>query len=204
MSIPLSALLIALPRLPIAFFPAAKLFKRIGRGNEIMDPERKGSRTNPRCFPPVGSVVYRELGPAEHSGVYIGGRLFVSKSSKGRIVAESLDDFLGRTLSHGLSGFAAAHLFVSAGNDRKPIGRQEIANRAKGALGKHHNHSTFESMDDGAYNLILNNCHIFTSYCVTGDKNEDIGLSDLKAKAKQAHMHTWIGWTFNSAWWLDL
>ena len=68
---------------------ALAAFKRIGREQEYESQEAKESRKNPGHFPPIGSVVYRDLSAVEHSGVYAGRRyvilgkpLFVSKGKK--------------------------------------------------------------------------------------------------------------------------
>ncbi len=173
----------------IAFaIAAAAGFKLIGRNNEEEDPESKGSPKNPKCYPPVGSVVYRNMRLVEHSGVHVGDGLIVSKSKSGKVKKKTLHKFLGSHRS----------LFVSAGSSLTPLGKAEIANRALQAVGKADNHSTFDSPDDGKYDLILNNCHIFTSYCITGEINSDTGLSELKSTAKLHDMKKWIKWRFDS------
>lgn len=184
------------PRPPVPLPPLlvggllAWLFKRQGRGGEVEDKERKGSRNRPRRYPPVGSVVFRNMRLVEHSGVYIGGGLFAYKNKKGEVVAEELRDFLGSS---------ASNLFVSADSSVEPRGTPSIASRAREEVGTRRNHGTVDACDDGDYDLWVNNCHIFTSYCVTGDRNLDTGLGALKKTAKRrAGMCKWIKWRFDA------
>ena len=167
---------------------AGVLFKRQGRNDEHLDPESKGSSKSPKCYPPVGSVVYRNMRLVEHSGVYVGHGLIVSKAKSGKVKKKELHKFLGSHRS----------LFVSAGSSLAPFGKPEIAHRALKAAGKSYNHGLNRSCDDGMYEPILNNCHIFTSYCITGETNGDTGLSHLKSTAKQHGMKKWIKWRFDS------
>lgn len=179
-----------LPRILLGLVPVLGAFKSQGRGGEVEDKERKGSRDRPERFPPVGSVVYRNMKLVEHSGVYIGDGLFAYKNKEGEVVAEELIGFLGSS---------ASNLFVSVGRTGKPLGLPSIANRAKEAVGTRSNHGTYSSCDNGRYDLVLNNCHIFTSYCITGERNGDTGVGDLKKTAKrQAYMPKWIKWRFDA------
>ena len=167
---------------------AGVAFKLQGREDEYVDPFSKGSRQSPMIYPPEGSVVFRNMYMVEHSGIYVGGGRFVSKNNSGLVVEQTLDTYLG----------SASKLFVSAGDDLKPLGRREISNRAKAAVGTRSNHSINASKNHGAYGFILNNCHIFTSYCITGERNDDTGLSNLKPTAKQhTHFTKWIRWSFD-------
>lgn len=160
---------------------AYMLFKRIGRGGEV-EPEEGSKEPREYPHPPVGAVVYREFGPVEHSGIHVGKGWYVSKARSGEIVRESLGTFLnGRT-----------ELWVSASNSGKPRGGKGIAKRANEDVGKHREHGDF-GVDDDSYSLLVNNCHIFTSYCVTGDKNMDMSLWEMKSTVKDtAGMSKWI------------
>jgi len=176
----------AIPIIPILV--VGGLFKRIGRGNEL-PKEGKGTIDYPLEYPPVGSVVYRNMKMVEHSGVYVGGGLFAYKDKTGEVVARELGGFLGSS---------ASNLFVSADNAGEPVGLLDIAGRAKSCVGKKDNHGTFDTCDDGSYDLVLNNCHIFTNYCITGKRNKDTGLSELKETAKRrASMTKWLKWHFS-------
>lgn len=183
--------IITLPRLPWGpgLFLLGDLFKRQGRYEEYADEASKGTRRTLRLDLPEGSVVYRDLWLAEHSGIYVGDGVFVSKQKNGDVIGQWLNDFLGKATS----------FFVSADNALRPLGGPEIARRAKAAVGTYRNYGKSPSRDDGSYDLRKNNCHIFSSYCITGKRNNDTGLSHLKPTAKQhAHMTKWVGWRFDS------
>jgi len=132
--------------------------------------------------PEIGSIVYCELvfGIAEHSGVYIGNNKIVQLNGQGEIEAVSPEMFLER-----LDGFnTAISIYVSC-NDEEAVGKKKIAKRAKKMIGEQRN-----------YNLLSDNCHQFTSGCITGDfENGDNDFLNLKEKAEsQLDADNWLVW----------
>lgn len=129
--------------------------------------------------PRVGSVVYCGLlfGQAEHSGIYVGGDSIVSLSDEGEVVQESLPEFL--------DGLTKGDTIYVSCKDKSPVGGSGIAKRARNMVGKHRD-----------YNFILDNCHQFTSGCLTGNfENADNFLWMLKDTAKKTvGADKWRAW----------
>lgn len=135
-----------------------------------------------KVSPIKGSVVYCELvfGYAEHSGIYIGDGEIVHLDGDGRIEIVTPEYFKGR-----LNGYnTAMNIYVSC-NGTCAVGSDEIAQRAKEKVGSYRN-----------YNLIFDNCHQFTSGCITGRfENTDNFLFMLKSTAKkEIHANQWRVW----------
>jgi len=128
--------------------------------------------------PEIGSVLYCDLafGYAEHSGIYIGNNEIVNLHGNGKIEIVSPEEFI--------EGTTAISIYVSC-IDEYPVGSIEVARRAKNMVGS--------KVD---YNLLFNNCHQFTSGCLTGDfKNSDSFLWMLKDTAKKVlGCNTWRVW----------
>jgi hypothetical protein len=135
-----------------------------------------------KVFPVNGSIVYCELlfGYAEHSGVYIGDGIIVHLDGSGKIEMVTHQEFLDRL--GGLN--SAVSIYVSC-NYSLPVGDAEISIRAKSMVGKERD-----------YNILLDNCHQFTSGCITGDfENSDNFLFFLKHTAKnKLNANTWRVW----------
>lgn len=117
---------------------------------------------------------------AEHSGIYIGDNEIVHLDGSGDIEIVSPEAFIGK-----LNGFNfAIDIYVSC-YDESPSGSVAIANRARDMVNQCRN-----------YNLIFDNCHQFTSGCITGDfENSDNFLWMLKYTAeKNIYANTWRVW----------
>ena len=106
-----------------------------------------------------GSVVYQDLdvavpglgGVLEHSGIYVGGYKIVSLSHTGEIVEETTREFLE---SEGAwNRFVWVSCIGSAA-----VGKSLVAERAREMVG-----------GTRKYNFAFDNCHQFTSGCLTGD-----------------------------------
>ncbi len=136
-----------------------------------------------RVTPTVGSIIYCELifDTASHTGVYVGNGDIVHLDGSGFVERVSTKEFLNRL--DGLN--SAISIYVSCNNDIS-VGNQEIADRALEMLG--------EKLE---YNLALNNCHKFTSNCISGDF-ESSGvflLQDVKMLAlEQLQADNWLVW----------
>ena len=105
--------------------------------------------------PAKGSVVYCDLvaGTTEHTGIYIGKNYIVHLNGDGVIERVTPKQFMRR-----LNGFnTAISIYVSC-RDGAPVGSNKVAKLAESMIGK-----TRE------YNVILDNCHQFTSGCLTGE-----------------------------------
>ena len=132
--------------------------------------------------PVKGSVLYCDLGGvAEHSGIYIGNGKIVHLDGSGQVEIITQEGFLNR-----LSGFnTALSIYVSCSNEGKPIGSINTSDRAIEVAGNRRN-----------YNLILDNCHQFTSGCITGDfENSDNFFWMLKETVEQYYAaYSWRVW----------
>lgn len=133
--------------------------------------------------PKPGCVVYCDLalGYAEHSGIYVGDGEIVHLSGDGEIEQVGAREFLAR-----LDGFnPAISIYVSCDENAFPQGGRRIAQRALAQVGRWRD-----------YNVIMDNCHQFSSGCVTGDfENSDNFLRLLKHRC-QKHMDAsqWRVW----------
>ena len=134
--------------------------------------------TDTKVTPQKGSVLYCDLsfGIAEHSDIYVGDNRIVHLNGKGEIEAVSPAEFL--------SPFALQDIYVSCmGNSA--VGSERVATRALSMVGKKRN-----------YNLVMNNCHQFTTGCLTGNfENSSKLLTFLKMQAKDTlGADTWHLW----------
>lgn len=117
--------------------------------------------------PKVGSVVHCGLfaNKIDHSGIYIGYNKIAHLDGSGKIEAVTPEVFLNRL--DGLN--MAISIYVSC-KDGKAIGSRIVAENAKRKIGK-----------SVKYNLFNNNCHIFSSGCLTGKfDNNDGFFSELE------------------------
>jgi len=128
--------------------------------------------------PEIGSIIYCDLhmGLTDHSGVYVGNGEIVHLNGNGDIEIVDTDGFMANT--------SAMNIYVSC-EDENAVGAKYIAKRARNVAG---------GSED--YNFILNNCHQFTSGCITGAfENSDNFLWMLKDKADAAlGCNTWRHW----------
>lgn len=112
-----------------------------------------------------GCAVYQDLdvpvlgGVPEHSGIHVGACEIVSLSKDGRIVKEGTREFL----EGGWNRF----IWVSCKGDAA-VGSTRVAERARAKIGRARD-----------YNLFLDNCHQFTSGCLTGNFENNDNLSGV-------------------------
>lgn len=142
----------------------------------------KDNVLNEKVTPIEGSILYCDLAFSlvEHSGIYIGNNEIVHLDGSGEIEIVSPREFLGR-----LNGFNnAISIYVSCKGE-SAVGSKEVAGRARAMVGK--------TLD---YNLILNNCHQFSSGCLTNNfRNPDIFFSLLQQSAeKSISANAWRVW----------
>lgn len=116
--------------------------------------------------PAIGSIVYCDLACVlEHSGVYVGGGNIVHLDGNGLVNMVSFAEFLSR-----LDGMNPAFTIYASCLDTMPVGNHNTALRAMKMIGTR--------MD---YDIVSNNCHKFTSGCITGNfENYDILWRMLK------------------------
>jgi hypothetical protein len=138
--------------------------------------------------PVIGSIVYCNLGltgriMVEHTGIYIGNGQIVElqgKASGGKIAIVNRKQFLENRSLDSYSIWVACD-----GNSSKAIGDELIAQRAKAEVGKTRN-----------YHLLKDNCHRFTSGCITGNfNNNDTLFIKLRNTIRSRWGdHTWRVW----------
>jgi hypothetical protein len=107
------------------------------------------------CKEPIpGTPVYCNLAViAEHTGIYIGNKQIVHLNGDGNIEVVSPSTFVGR-----LDGLNPAFFIYYATFKGKALGSQKVAERAKAMVGNSRN-----------YNFLLDNCHQFTTGCISGN-----------------------------------
>ncbi|MEI6707904.1 MAG: lecithin retinol acyltransferase family protein, partial [Methylococcales bacterium] len=132
--------------------------------------------------PVKGCIVYCDLvAVAEHSGVYIGDGKIVHLDGNGKIEVVTKKEFLNR-----LSGFNTAMSVYVSCSDNHAVGNTSVAERAIAMMSNRRN-----------YNIILDNCHQFTSGCITGNfENSDNFWWMLKNTTEQHYAaNSWRVWS---------
>lgn len=121
--------------------------------------------------PVEGSIVHCSLAHVfEHTGIYIGNETIVHLEGEGLIEIVTPRQFINRLDSKN----PAMSIYVSC-IDTTPVGSREIANRAKAYIG-----------DFVKYDVLTNNCHKFTSSCITGNPNNiDTTFTELEYTIKK-------------------
>lgn len=102
--------------------------------------------------PGVGALIYCELLTAEHSGIYLGNYRIAQLSGKGNIEIVSPEGFTNNITT------VDRDIFIPVNKQGEPITCYEAAENAEKMIG-----------EKRSYNLILDNCHQFSSGCITGD-----------------------------------
>jgi hypothetical protein len=135
-----------------------------------------------KVYPIRGSVVYCDLGfgLAEHSGIYVGDNKIVHLDGSGLIECVSPRMFISRL--NGLNGAISIYVSCVGGS---AVGANNVAKRAVGMIG-----------EARAYNVVLDNCHQFSSGCITGNfDNSDNFLWMLKKTSRERiGSDTWRVW----------
>ena len=131
-----------------------------------------------RVRPRVGSVVFCSMaaGNAEHSGICVGDDEIVHLGGSGRVELVTPEEFI--------SGVLAISIYVSC-DDTRAVGSALAAERARRRVG-----------DRVDYNLLLKNCHIFTSGCLTGDFGNADSFMWMLKQTSEKHLgaNTWRVW----------
>lgn len=125
--------------------------------------------------PKIGSVVYCDLafGFADHSGIYVGNGEIVHLTADGLIEKVSTEEFMVNTTALGI--------YVSC-KKNEAVGSFAVADRALSRVNQ-----------KSRYSLLADNCHRFTSSCLTGQiNNTDSFMWMLKLTANQVmHADSW-------------
>lgn len=132
-------------------------------------------------LPRPGSVVYTDLIPGhmQHSGIYVGNGQIVERNRAGEICLVGPEQFT--------NGGLGLRIHVSSAGDHA-VGSPAIAERALAQVGKRED-----------YHLLLNNCHQFTSGCLTGNFSNADGLLRLLkiSVCRVLGAEEWMVWRFS-------
>lgn len=172
-----------IPRLP-----SLSLLSRFYIGKNTVESIRD-NYIRKKVTPIPGSIVYCHLlGELEHTGVYIGNNQIVHLDGDGIVEQVDPKQFLRRL--NGMNRYMTAmsgrlvSIYVSC-SGTTAVGSEGVARRAKSMIGNTRN-----------YNVVLDNCHQFTSGCITGNfENPDNFFTFLQDTAKEyLSMNTWRVW----------
>ena len=150
--------------------------------------KRKRAKTlaSPEVTPVKGCILKCDLGVLlEHTGLYIGNGKIVSLNRHSQIRVENEHSFFPPGTNPESNRIYAA----CYGKTDEVLFASEIARRAK----KKVNQKT-------PYNVLFNNCHRFTTGCITGNfENDVVSFSQLEEVilAYQEHLH-------RKPWWIRL
>jgi len=140
------------------------------------------SLTGKRVTPLPGSILLCDLvGGEYHSGVYVGNHKIIHLEGNGQIRKVSPEQFLQRLA--GLTG--ARTIYVSCDEDSSPVAEFNVVKEALGKVGN--------SRD---YNLFFDNCHQFTSGCITGDFDNSDNFTWMLKDTARDHLgaEKWLVW----------
>ena len=163
--------------------------------DQFDEPENRKNRRISRILipksnfglkPKVGSIVYCGLAANqfEHSGIYIGDNKIAHLDGSGKIEAVTPQVFLNR-----LNGFnSAKNIYISCKDD-KSVGSRSVVTRARNKVGQ-----------KIRYDFITNNCHMFTSGCLTGEFDNNDAFFWLLNETTQRVLGTnqWLAWDIPS------
>ena len=154
--------------------------------NKFGDLHLLRSKLYYRLKPKVGSIVYCGLAANqfEHSGIYIGDNKIAHLDGSGKIEAVTPQVFLNR-----LNGFnSAKNIYISCKDDVS-VGSRSVVTRARNKVGQ-----------KIKYCFITNNCHMFTSGCLTGEFDNNDAFFWLLNETTQRVLGTnqWLAWDIPS------
>ena len=140
------------------------------------------------ALPTRGSVVYCDLAlsTAEHTGIYVGDNKIVHLDGSGLIEVVTPEKFLQR-----LGGWNTAMSIYISCHGKHAVGSDRVAARALSMVNRRRR-----------YNVIFDNCHQFTTGCLTGDfdTNGCNYLWMVKSTAKEVlGASTWRVWETKDA-----
>lgn len=129
--------------------------------------------------PVPGAILHCSLYGVEHTGIYLGSHSIIELQRTGEIRITTPKGFI--------SGTNAITIYVAC-NGTSPLGSDIISDRAQSMAGK-----------SRRYNVLLNNCHQFTSGCISGDFesfNKTFFLLEelIKGKLNSGKEINWRAW----------
>lgn len=131
-----------------------------------------------------GCIVYCDLGPFEHSGIYLGNNSIAHFNGEG--VVEIVNPYKFVQISVRILGNHNIDrpIYVSC-KDNISVGSCVIAERVHNQVGDVRN-----------YNLLFSNCHNFCSKCITNnDNSSDVFLWQLKNTTRNyLGANEWLVW----------
>lgn len=122
-----------------------------------------------KVLPVKGSILHCSLFGAEHTGIYIGNNKIVELLGTGEIRIATPEMFL--------DGSNAISVYVAC-NGTEPLGGKYIAERAINMVGTTRN-----------YSLLTDNCHQFTTGCITGNFENSANYFALVERAIKNSMN---------------
>jgi hypothetical protein len=126
--------------------------------------------------PARGGIVFCDLYTFDHSGIYVDGKI-VHMTRDGKICQSWPNEFLAN----------GGYIYTTC-RDGKPVGSEQAADLAQF---EYYGGSEYE------YNVLTQNCHMFTSYCVTGSWSRDAstfgGLEKLAER--EIGSNNWRSWS---------
>ena len=135
------------------------------------------------ALPTRGSVVYCDLAlnTVEHTGIYVGDNKIVHLDGSGLIEIVTPEKLLQR-----LGGWNTAMSIYISCDGKHAVGSSKVADRALSMVKRRR-----------SYNALFDNCHQFTTGCLTGefDKNGCNYMWMVKSTAKDVlGASTWRVW----------
>lgn len=132
----------------------------------------------------IGCVVYCDLGPFEHSGIYLGANSIAHFNGDGVVEKVNPYRFVQNNVKIIKSINVDKPIYVSC-KDGISVGGKAIFERACSLIGEVNN-----------YHLIFSNCHNFSSKCITNNLNcSDTFLWQLKDTTQNyLGANEWLVW----------
>ena len=147
--------------------PLITVFNKISRRSGLSDSvkallRRTGENRNLTEPPPPGTPLLCSLGCiVEHSGIYLGDDRVAELRGDGLLREVTLTTFLNGDDEGKLNPRTGKKIFAACDEKTgRPLGSMDTADIARRFISRH-------SVID--YNIITNNCHLFTASCIMGD-----------------------------------
>jgi hypothetical protein len=148
--------------------------------------------------PDFGTIVYCNLGPAEHSGVYTRDGKIAQLNGNGKIELVSLKQFTDNMSTVNKKIMVPFPADDPIGNCDTwwewigPVFDDNIGKRALSMIGKKRD-----------YNFVLDNCHQFCAGCITGKFDNEINFfffleNLIEQKVNFGDSITWFEWDWEN------
>ena len=181
----------------IPLLPLLVLLSTAKVTTEVVKSNQKKSVEN-NFEPDFGTIVYCDLGPAEHSGVYTRNGKIAQLNGHGKIELVSPRQFTDSMSTVNKKIMVPFPADDPIGNWDDwweyvgPVSDYYIGKRALSMIGKKRD-----------YNIVLDNCHQFCAGCITGEFDNEtnflVFLEDLiEQKVNLGHSITWSEWDWEN------